>query len=368
MRRSHGDGASTAGSGTGPSLLSVKRVLVLLGAVALLSTGCSATPYAAIVNGHTISVGEVNDEIHAISSDPQYAAEIDQELASGSGVGGLHPAGPSATNSSYVAQLLYNRILVRLIEDEIHRQGIVVTPEQRRAAEVAARHDVRDSSGFDSLAADYRSYLIERQAELQAILDARSTPEKVRAHYEAHRADYTKYCVSHILVQTLPQAQAIRNQLLSGADFATLAQQTSASAGGGGPQDGVLGCGTASDLGSLSPEFRDAVLALQPGGLTEPVHTSYGYHIVKLTSVQVPTFDQLQPTIKSQLADAGSFFSEQLKSARIKVNPRYGDFHPGDATTGQSANLLPHPAKSLPEQGTKIGDAASGGGFNNLGG
>jgi parvulin-like peptidyl-prolyl isomerase len=83
---------------------------------------------------------------------------------------------------------------------------------------------------------------------------------------------------SHILVDTAKQAQAIKEKLAEGQDFASLARTSSlcpSKANGG-------------DLGQFGPgrmvkPFEDAVFKLQVGEISEPISTHFGYHIVQRT-------------------------------------------------------------------------------------
>lgn len=83
---------------------------------------------------------------------------------------------------------------------------------------------------------------------------------------------------SHILVDTIEQATELKQQISEGANFAGVAQAHSkcpSKANGG-------------DLGEFGPgmmvkPFEDAVLALEVGGVSEPVQTQFGYHLVHRT-------------------------------------------------------------------------------------
>lgn len=93
--------------------------------------------------------------------------------------------------------------------------------------------------------------------------------------------------VRHILLRTGPNLseQAARARLLdfkrriqSGqADFAQLAKQYSQD--GSAPEGGDLGW---SSPGLFVPEFEDAVDALQPGQISDPIVTRFGVHLVQL--------------------------------------------------------------------------------------
>jgi parvulin-like peptidyl-prolyl isomerase len=83
---------------------------------------------------------------------------------------------------------------------------------------------------------------------------------------------------SHILVSNLEQAQQLHKQITEGDDFAMLAQQHSScpsrSAGGSLGKFGP---------GQMVPQFQDATFALEVGGLSQPVQTQFGWHIIHRT-------------------------------------------------------------------------------------
>ncbi|HSC47436.1 MAG TPA: peptidylprolyl isomerase [Gammaproteobacteria bacterium] len=101
-----------------------------------------------------------------------------------------------------------------------------------------------------------------------------------------------KYVVSqtharHILIRpgelmTGDQAKAkisvLRQQIVAGADFAKLAESNSADPGSA-RQGGDLGW---VDPGTMVPEFEDAMNKLQPGEISEPFQTQFGWHIVQV--------------------------------------------------------------------------------------
>lgn len=84
---------------------------------------------------------------------------------------------------------------------------------------------------------------------------------------------------SHILVPSLDQAQALHKEITQGSDFATLAQQHSScpsrSAGGALGRFGP---------GQMVKPFEDATFNLAVGGLSEPVQTQFGWHLIKRTA------------------------------------------------------------------------------------
>jgi peptidyl-prolyl cis-trans isomerase D len=122
-----------------------------------------------------------------------------------------------------------------------------------------------------------------------------TTPEQVRA--------------SHILLKTegkddaavKAKAEDLLKQARAGADFADLARKYSeddASAKNGGDLD-YFG------RGRMVPEFDQAVFAMTPGQISEPVKTQYGYHIIKLAdrkNATTRTLTEVRQQIMDQLA------------------------------------------------------------------
>ncbi len=130
---------------------------------------------------------------------------------------------------------------------------------------------------------------------LTALATAALTEEAVEAAYEAAYAGAEpeqEYNASHILVETQEQAADLLGQIQGGADFAEMAREHST--GPSGPNGGELGWFGA---GMMVPEFEAAVMALEPGAVSEPVQTQFGWHLVKLNDTRqkdAPTLDQVR--------------------------------------------------------------------------
>ena len=122
------------------------------------------------------------------------------------------------------------------------------------------------------------------------------------------RAASPEISASHILIrlgpdataadstQALELAQTLRQRILAGEDFATLARQYSDDQASG--QNG-------GDLGFFSrvrmvAPFADAAYALDNvGDVSDVVQTRFGYHLIKLTGRKdLPTFDEAYATLK----------------------------------------------------------------------
>ncbi len=115
--------------------------------------------------------------------------------------------------------------------------------------------------------------------------------------------------VRHILIpSTNPQAKLkatiLRNKILAGEDFATLAEKNSADKGSA--QDGGnLGM---MDPSAFVPPFRDAVKSLPLNSLSQPIQTQFGWHILEVLDRK--TTDQTREALKLQ---AQSVISKEKK-------------------------------------------------------
>ena len=83
---------------------------------------------------------------------------------------------------------------------------------------------------------------------------------------------------SHILVKTQEEAQNIINEIKSFDDFTRLAKEHSLCPSG--KNGGDLGF---FRRGQMVKPFEDGVLALEVGGVSEPIQTQFGYHLIHRT-------------------------------------------------------------------------------------
>lgn len=83
----------------------------------------------------------------------------------------------------------------------------------------------------------------------------------------------------HILVESLSDAMDLYIKVKNnGEDFSTLAQQYSkCPSGRNGGDLGVFG------PGQMVKPFEDATFNLEVGGLSQPVQTQFGYHLIQRT-------------------------------------------------------------------------------------
>ena len=139
-------------------------------------------------------------------------------------------------------------------------------------------------------------------AALSSHLEEALTEEDLRAAYEAAVGEDepgTEYRASHILVETEEEAQSVIEEIEGGADFADVARARST--GPSGPRGGDLGF---FREGMMVPPFEEAVRALEPGAISEPVQTQFGYHVIRLEETreaEAPAFEAMAPQLAQDL-------------------------------------------------------------------
>ena len=154
-----------------------------------------------------------------------------------------------------------------------------------------------------------RSGLLAGEA-LGRVVSEAVTEDAIREAYDAAYADAEpsrEFNAAHILVETEEEAADLVAQLDAGADFATLAQERST--GPSGPRGGALGW---FDRSQMVPAFGDAVAALEPGEISPPVQTEFGWHVVLLNDTRMTEAPPLEE-VRGQLA-------EEVRSAAMDAH------------------------------------------------
>lgn len=137
------------------------------------------------------------------------------------------------------------------------------------------------------------------------VLEAALTDEALQSAYEAKYTSAeqeTEYRAAHILVETEDEAKTLITELEGGANFAALAQEHST--GPSGPGGGDLGW---FSEGVMVQEFFDAAAKLEPGEVSAPVQTQFGWHVIKLNETRVmerPTLDEVRDELLDDIRQA----------------------------------------------------------------
>jgi peptidyl-prolyl cis-trans isomerase C len=129
---------------------------------------------------------------------------------------------------------------------------------------------------------------------------AATTDEAMKKVYEDASKQITgeqEVHARHILVETEDEAKAVEDELKKGADFAELAKKKSKDPGAS--DGGDLGFFTKDQM---VPEFSTVAFSLEPGKISDPVKSQFGWHVIKVEEKRnrkAPDFDQVKAQIET---------------------------------------------------------------------
>ncbi len=162
----------------------------------------------------------------------------------------------------------------------------------------------------------------ELAAYLEEHRDEYDTPEQVHARHilirVAENASETE------IAQAKKQIEDIKKELENGADFAELAKKYSQDPGSA-PNGGDLGF---FSRGQMVQEFEDAAFALEPGQISDPVRTQFGFHLIKVEEkkpAQHPELAQVRERVLKDYIEAerdrrfNEFYNDLKARAKIFI-------------------------------------------------
>lgn len=210
-----------------------------------------------------------------------------------------------------------------LVKQESNRLNVTVTDSEINAEIDKIKQRIGGDAQFNAALAQYNVTLEQIKDDTQHNLRIRKmimkdltiADDDLKAHFEENRETYDQkeqIKARHILVHTEEEAKALKAELDSGADFGQLAAAHSEDTGSK-VMGGDLGF---FERGAMVPEFDQVAFTMETGRISEPVKSSFGYHIIQVTDkkeARQVTFEE----VKDQV-------SESYTSA--KVQELYGPF------------------------------------------
>ena len=237
---------------------------------------------------------------------------------------------------------------INITRDEIDRaaednfETLIQVPEAQQAfflsslvaiQKIAARNAI--SEGLANSDAVQQRLAYQKEKILHDIwvaeqTHARVTENDIRAYFDTYvvpelakqNENIEEVQARHILVATQGEAETVIKRLETGEVFAALAGELSL--GPSASRGGDLGYFLAEEMVQA---FSDAAFALQPGELSAPVETEFGWHVIRLEDRRVvppPSFEDLSEQIRAFLEqqERNLFFDELLTSYDFQV---YGE-------------------------------------------
>ena len=156
--------------------------------------------------------------------------------------------------------------------------------------------------------------VLSRKIFEKVTADVKVTASDVLAYYQQNEAQYRtpeSRDVRHILIaekkgdavdfaKSKAEAERIYAELKNGGDFAAIAKERSADT-----QSAVEGGKLTVSRGQTVPEFDKVAFELKQGVVSQPVKTTYGYHLIEALSpvrkATVTPIDKVRATIRAQL-------------------------------------------------------------------
>ena len=260
-------------------------------AAELSKRGVMLDRVAAIVNENVISQSELDDQVSVIS--PRLAEQ---------------------RTATPPADVLRKQVLDRLIVQEVQMQragrlGLKVSDEQLNAAlnEIATRNNITLADLPRALASqgiDYGSYRENMRKEIaltslrqrDVISKINVTPRELEQFIERQKklpSETTEYNVSHILIavaqdaaqsqvdELAKRAQDIYERASGTEDFGRLAVAYSNSQTA--LEGGSLGWRKGPELPTF---FAEEIVKLKAGGISKPIRTPSGFHLIKLNETR----------------------------------------------------------------------------------
>lgn len=326
--------------------MTFRRIFRLAPALLLFASACGApalgnyfAPTAAVVNGKKIPSSEIAEQLRGTISNPQSKAQF---------------VGPSGAKNRLDAQ---REILNQLIRQEIVLQeaddlGVGASKKEVDAQLKQLRARFPNQKAFEAEVSkegfsldDIKRFVTERIIFQKVAADvtksAAPTEEQLRAYYDQNKAQFdAQVHAAHILICSnfdttkrmcnfIPEDETLAKDVAAkakkGEDFATLAKQYSKDESNKNT-GGDLGFFT---KGQMAAEFEQAAFALQPGQISDPVKTTFGYHIIKLLA-KGKTFEESKNEIEQGLGQQTQqkvfqdWLQERLTKAKVRVNPIFG--------------------------------------------
>src|SRR5215204_964990 len=150
-----------------------------------------------------------------------------------------------------------------------------------------------------------RANLVQEAIFNKVTKEVKVTDEQVKAYYDKNKAQYgtpETRAVRHVLVKPNQKALADRlyTELKAGGDWNAIAKKHSQD-----PASKNQGGKMTATKGQLVPEFEQTAFTIGDNGISKPVKTQYGWHIIQalgpVKKSQSTPFAQVQEAIRQQL-------------------------------------------------------------------
>jgi hypothetical protein len=301
----------------------IRRVAVVFFVVvcAAAAASCSSTSSDAATIKYSdgtvqhISKSDLLAQVKDLQANKDFRSFLQQNPQASS----ILSANPDAPSSKLTAIWLTAMVDQALYNEEFKTQGLQVTSNDTTAANNTVQQ-IFSPAGYKSFPKSFQNSLLTDYSRQSAVL---STCPSGRV-------------VSHILLKTQAEAEAVFNQIASGGDFTKLAQQYSTDTGSKA-SGGMLGC---LYPGEFVAPFQDAAEKDNFDTVTVPVKSQFGYHLILVRKWDPATAASDQTLTQSAQQAATCTHNAELNSVHVWINPQFGSWQqPPPNACGQNQQL-----------------------------
>ena len=290
-----------------------------LGLAALAATGCLVAVLAA---GLPVRAAESDPVLAKVNGSEIHASDValaEEELGPS-----LQQMDPSTRKDNVLSFLIDMKIVSKAAEDK----------------------KIENNDDFKKRLAFTRNRLL-MDSLLASEGKAATTDDAMKKVYDEASKQITgeqEVRARHILVETEDEAKAIKAELDKGADFAELAKKKSKDPGAS--DGGDLGFFTKEQM---VPEFSAVAFALEPGKISDPVKSQFGWHIIKVEEKRnrkAPDFEQVKAQIETYVTRKAQadYVAKLREAAKVERMDKPADAAKDPAARADAAKDAPKPA------------------------
>lgn len=275
--------------------------LILTIALAASLIGCGSATEAAVarVNGEDITRGEFDRLYQQVVA--QFGGDLPEEQA-----------------AEYKTMLLGMMIDSVLIRQEADKLGADLSEEAVDAGVTGMMGGTTDTAEFEARINEAGLTMDDLRTSVKDSLARDFLSAYAAEQGEAATLSETYSLLDHILVDEESLATELVGRIEAGEDFAALAGEFSTDTFSAA-EGGSLGWAPSS---MYVPEFRDAADALAIGGLSAPVQSDFGWHIIrKVDEIEAGTaLAETPEELQADVAASGSDVALDQYVANLREN------------------------------------------------
>lgn len=245
----------------------------------------------------------------------------------------------------FVKQYIVTKEMVKGVSEENKKAAVTAGADFKTKLQDAIKTQAELKKHMDDgdLSIDEAVAFYENDAAFQSFYSAKGeelkpsvTDADIKAEFEKAPTDFNIVSVRHILIGTidaetgaelktdeeaLKLAKEVKTKLENGGDWTALAKEYSSDPG----SKDTGGLYEKQAAGAWAPEFKEAANTQEIGKIGEPVKTQFGYHVMKVESRDVMTYEKLSKESKDKVIETlvntkiSDFLTAEQDKLEIKV-------------------------------------------------